>query len=622
LAGPARHCCAQLWLPEARDIAVRDPSRLPPVRVPLAPAPGTVAQEADDDQPSHLTLDQALRTALANARVVRVLAGVSATTSGRTVYDVAIANTVIDEEQAPFDPVLQTNHGWNREERPSAAFDPVDPTRAIFEGLRTDDYRLDASLDKRNLLGGQWRLGATTNPTRFRFSGNDPAFFPLNPESQPAVELSYVQSLLQGGGWAANETPIVLARIDTERSYFQLKDAVQGLVSSTVEAYWLLVAARMEVWIRERQVEQAEYAYRRARAEFDARRKNAADWRQALATLSNFRADLVASRASVLQREAALRDLLGLPPADGMAIIPVTPPSEARLDWDWEALVSVAVERRPDVIELKLVLEADQQLLAEANNRALPRVDAVGLYRWDGIEGVTPGGERISSGFDDFSDWTLGVNFSVPLGLRAERANLRRQELVLMRDRANLDQGVHAAVHSLSTAVRRLDQLYEQYLAFTEARQANFDNLRQQQALYAAGSGLLLNVLSAIIEWGNSVNAQVNSLTLYNTQLAVLEQETGTILESHGVVMQEERFRNVGPLGHWHRQCYPARTPPSENADRYEGGDRPAEEAFDLTVPQPPQLNRRPRDDAPTEELPAPAPAERTSRLRLLMPGP
>ena len=42
--------------------------------------------------------------------------------------------------------------------------------------------------------------------------------------------------------------PIVLARIDTERSYFQFKDAMQELVRGTIEAYWNLVFARLDVW--------------------------------------------------------------------------------------------------------------------------------------------------------------------------------------------------------------------------------------------------------------------------------------------------------------------------------------------------------------------------------------
>ena len=48
----------------------------------------------------------------------------------------------------------------------------------------------------------------------------------------------------------------------------------------------------------------------------------------------------------------------------------------------------------------------------------MPRLDAVALYRWNGLSGTLPNGERLASAAGQFPDWTLGVNFSVPLGLR------------------------------------------------------------------------------------------------------------------------------------------------------------------------------------------------------------
>ena len=49
--------------------------------------------------------------------------------------------------------------------------------------------------------------------------------------------------------------------------------------------------------------------------------------------------------------------------------------------------------------------------------------DTVRAFRvtqtWNGLTGTMPNGERLSSGGGKFTDWTLGVNFSVPLGLRS-----------------------------------------------------------------------------------------------------------------------------------------------------------------------------------------------------------
>ena len=237
----------------------------------------------------------------------------------------------------------------------------------------------------------------------------------------------------------------------------------------------------------------------------------------------------------------------------------------------------------------------------QANNQALPQLDAVALYRWNGIEGQMPIGSTIGSRPGQFTDWTLGVTFSVPLGLRTARAGLRRQQLNISRDRANLEQGMHSAVHQLSISVQNQASLYAQYEAFSKARAAARKNLDFQFALYRTEKVIFLNVLQAITSWGNSVSSEAQSLALYNTELANLERDSGTILETHGITFLEERFGSIGPLGRVAKpQCYPKTRKPSSNADRYPVGNQPAEESFDLSKPYSPEQKPLP------EPLPPP----------------
>src|SRR5205085_6948257 len=104
--------------------------------------------------------------------------------------------------------------------------------------------------------------------------------------------LSYTQPLLQGAGAAANLAPIVIGRLNTERSYFQLKDSVQQLVRGVIQAYWGLVFARTDVWARRRQVEQGAEAVRRAEARLGAGLADLAEVSQARSALANFQASL------------------------------------------------------------------------------------------------------------------------------------------------------------------------------------------------------------------------------------------------------------------------------------------------------------------------------------------
>jgi outer membrane protein TolC len=437
-----------------------------------------------------------------------------------------------------------------------------------------------------------------------------PGVFPLNPQNTSAANIAYTQPLLQGFGRPANLAPVVLARIDTERSYFQLKDAVQTQVRSVIEAYWNLIAARIDVWATEQQVNQAKFAFQYAQQRFKVGIRNGSDQAQARTSLANFQANLIAARNTVLQREAVLRNLLGLPPWDEVQLVPSTEPASERFEPDWLQIVELAAQQRPDLIELKLILEADEQQLIIANNTARPRLDAVALYRWNGLEGETPGGLRVASGPGQFTDYTLGVNFSMPLGLRRERAQLRQRELILARDQANLQQGLHAASHELATTLRSLERAYEQYLAFREARAAAAENLKIQEGIFRGefdATFSYLNVLLAITDWGNAVRNEATALTQYNTLLAELERQTGTILESHGVWFYEERYASIGPLGRLsHPAMYPARNGPMPNAERYPSSDQPADNFFQLTPPV--RLPELRRDQPRREELPPPVP--------------
>jgi outer membrane protein TolC len=371
-------------------------------------------------------------------------------------------------------------------------------------------------------------------------------------------------------------------------------------------------------------VEQAQFAFEQADARYQAALGNYGERAQAKTSLAQFRAQVIAADANVLQTEGALRNLLGLPPWDEAQLVPTSEPVFQRVRPEWQDLVDLAAARRPDLIELKLVLEADQQQLIIANNQALPQLNGVALYRWNGLEGELPNGNGIiQSGPGQFTDWTLGVNFSVPLGLRTARATLRQRELLIARDRANLQQGLHSASHTLATSLRSLDQSYEQYLAFNEAREAAEDNIRVQLQTFQGNLVNYLPVLTAISDWGNAIISEAAAVANYNTLLADLELQTGTILETHGVRFYEERYGSIGPL-HC-RVAYPQSSPIGPNFNRYPEGDRPGENAFHLQSPvdfmgAPPQrLEELPR---PGGAQPQPPPRPQMNPFELPPPRP
>jgi outer membrane protein TolC len=606
-------------LPEQRAVDYRDPAQLPAAPVPTNfPPPRTVGDPRPGTEEWQLSLDEAIHIALVNAKVVRVLSGLTATSSGQTIYDAAITNAVIDEQQARFDPVFSSKNTGSRTNTPEATFNPLNPNQAAFTSTPTDAYLSDVSLSKTNVLGGQWSLDWIENPMRFHganfLSSAGGAFnpfgslfsqFPLNPQNLSSVELSYTQPLLQGAGLQVNLAPIVIARLDTERSFFQYKDSVQELVRGTVEAYWDLVQARTDVWARKIQVDQSKEAYEREQARLKTGFGDLSGVAQARVTYSQFRASLIAAEATVLAREGAMRNLLGLPPEDDRKIVPVSAPTTLHLKPDWQPLIRLAEQRRPDIIELKLIVEADRQRVIQAEDLNRPKLDAVAMYRFNFLDGNGPNGEHISStDTQQFEDWSIGLNFSIPLGLRQGRATVRERSLTVARDRANVEQSVHAAVHQLAATVRDLENSYQQYLAYRDTRAAAYENVQVQIEQFRARRNIYLNVLQALNDFGNAVSSEAGALIAYNVALATLERQTGTILETHGLVFVEERKQFAGPLP-GHPRYYASDIPAAGTPTRYPSTGEPGENSFDLRNPDPHESAPTPR---PVPPLPAPQP--------------
>ena len=96
-----------------------------------------------------------------------------------------------------------------------------------------------------------------------------------------------------------------------------------------------------------------------------------------------------------------------------------------------------------------------------------------------------------------------------------------------------------------------------------------------------------------------AIAREARALAQYNTELATLERQTGTILESHGVRFAEERYRSIGPLGRlFDDRYYPLDRRPTPNAERYPPGEVP-----DLDKLEMPRRPSRPYTPLETEEL-------------------
>jgi hypothetical protein len=124
---------------EERALHVRPAPFLPPVGVPPIPTPQTVAPGPAPRRAVALSLDEAIRVALDNSEIVRILAAGQVVSSGQSVYDPAIAATSVDRARSRFDPRYNVSNTFNQIQRSSTSRRP--PWRALARST----YRITPS---------------------------------------------------------------------------------------------------------------------------------------------------------------------------------------------------------------------------------------------------------------------------------------------------------------------------------------------------------------------------------------------------------------------------------------------------------------------------------------------
>jgi len=519
-----------------------------------------------------LGLEEAVKCALRNNKVMRSIGGqvlgppefiLRNPELAPTVYDPAILESHprsgVEAALSAFDAQFTTSVFWERNDTPRnvPSDNPLIPV--IFE---QDLGTFQARLLKTNATGGTWAL---THNVRYEWN-NTPESFRLFPSDWNVnLEAEFRQPLLQGGGVQFNRIAgpgaipgfnngVMLARISTDIALADFEAGVRDLVSDTEEAYWELYFAyrNLDAVIAGRN--SALQTWRKIHALYQegARGGEAEKEAQAREQYFLFRAAVEQALNNLYSTESKLRYLMGLAATDGRLIRPSENPTNAKVAFDWNEALCEALARSAELRQQKWIIKRRELELIAAKNYLLPRLDAVGRYRWLGLGDnlIEPHGgsgnpaevdsnayQSMTSGH--FQDWHLGLELSVPIGFRKEMAGVRHAQLNLARDRARLQEGELELSHQLAFAIRELE-------ANRVLTQTNFNRrvaaLRQVEAVAAAYETETVTLdllLEAQRRLAQAESDYYRSLVNYNKSIADVHLRKGSLLEYNGVFLAE-----------------------------------------------------------------------------------
>jgi outer membrane protein TolC len=569
--------------------------------------PPLTLQNTDNYEIWDLSLEEAVRITLENSQVMRRLGGQVAQTPGLspsveaisrtisspvqvvTTYDPALVETVTglsvgspfngsgpEAALSEFDARLDASVFWNKNDRPQnrggAAIGAFSP--AIFQ---QDTGTFTAGIVKTTADGSTFSFRNNTNYDANNLQSGVNQFQRFPSAWDTNIEAGFNRPLLQGAGVQYNRIAgpfsfdqysagvgnpadgVVIARIRTDQTIADFEAGVRDLVRDVELNYWTLYFRYRDLEARKMGRDSAQETWRKTAALFrvSTRGGSAADEARARLQYFQFRAQVEQALTEVYRAESQLRYILGLSPSDGRLIRPSDEPSSARVAFDWAGVHTEALSRRVELRRQKWEIKRRELELIAARNFLLPRLDAVGRYRWLGLgdklissEGGIPAPgtpfftAENSSAFGtltsgDFQEWQLGLQLNVPIGFRRELSGIRHHELLIARERAILQDLELEISHQMSDAIRDVDLNYRLTQTNFNQRVAAEAEVQAVDAAYQANIATLDLLLDAQRRRADAESAYYRSLIDYNLSIMNVHFRKGSLLEYDAVYLAE-----------------------------------------------------------------------------------
>lgn len=261
--------------------------------------------------------------------------------------------------------------------------------------------------------------------------------------------------------------------------------------------------------------------------------------------------------ADVLDKERILRRLTGLPLEDGTRLVLITPPNKAQYQPNYEAAIHDALVLRPELTMAREELRIQHIKLLLAKNLLKPdlhfaaqyspvgfgtRLDGAGVFK-DEAGKEHPVNAFRSLASTHFNDWSIGLILNVPIGYRAEMANVRLARLTLAQQYYILKENEDRARSFVTQQYQEIAKWYSLIAMRIDQRKAYKNSADKQIESYNAGSTKLdVNLVDAIRRFGEALTGEYEAVGEYNISLARFEWAKGTILHNNNVYLSE------GPL--------------------------------------------------------------------------
>ena len=458
-----------------------------------------------------------------------------------------ITGTEIAKERGVFDPLFYSAGGFSRSQSASGN---------ILAGSTTPEVDVAnwSSGLRAKLISG---AVASLDFSNSRLSSNS-QFLTINPQYSSNLALTLTQPLLKDFGPQINRARIKLADNNAAISRHQLEGKVAGVLADVESTYWELVLGLKDQQIRRQSLGLTQQLAERTRSLVQEGVLPETATLQADAAVAQRESDLEQANNTLRDTLSRFKDILNLDPKADVQIIPVDQPTLDGPKVDPDRAVADALAHRPELPQAKLDLKNRDLSLDLAKNQVLPRLDLLFSYGFGGLAGdprtfsspvvqnfftqqqIPPSslvggyGTALQNQFS-FPTWSVGLNFSVPLGNVAAQSQVRKATMELEKAALTLRDVEQKIVLEVERSARQIQTLKKAIDAARAARQQTSRRLDVTREQFDLGLAPMSAVLEAERDLVTTEREEWRTIVDFNKVLVQFDKATGATVEKYHV---------------------------------------------------------------------------------------
>ncbi|MDO9464440.1 MAG: TolC family protein [bacterium] len=351
--------------------------------------------------------------------------------------------------------------------------------------INSRDEDINAGLSGKLYTGTKYNMDFLNNRSK-----DDPSSASLRNDNYTSeAKITITQPLLKGFGVQVNRADITIAKNDKNISEEDFENTVADIITKTKAAYYNYIFYTEKHNIAKSSLKRAEDMLQINNKRYKAGLVSSLTLLETKTAVAKRQKNLISAESTLKKSEDELKLITSLvddPSLWNTEIVPLDKPVFTKEYVDLARSLSNAFQYRPDYASEEIALENRDIKIKKAKNVLFPTLDLVGSFGLNGLgDNLDEALSKVGTG--DYEDWSIGLNFKVPLGNKKARGEYNKKKLEKIQALISFKRLEQNIILEVRDKVREVDIQYRQVEASSLSREAETQNYNVQNERYTAG---------------------------------------------------------------------------------------------------------------------------------------